>query len=76
MSTQNLQQKNGTLMTVNQKVFIYENPIKFLTSSLESIYCHYSDAYIFVTGNIAIEGANINKKLAFKNWAPFRKCRT
>ena len=54
-------------MTVNQKVFIYENPIKFLTSSLESIYCHYSDAYIFVTGNIAIEGANINKKLAFKN---------
>ena len=29
-----------------------ENPIKFLTNSLESCICDYSDAYILVTGNI------------------------
>ena len=29
-----------------------------------------------VTGNIAVEGGNNNTKNAFKNCAPFRKCRT
>ena len=29
-----------------------KNPINFLTSSLESNLCDYSDAYILVTGNI------------------------
>ena len=29
-----------------------EDPIKFLTKSLESSLCDYSDAYILVTGNI------------------------
>ena len=28
-----------------------ENPIKFLTSSLESSLCDFSDRYILVTGN-------------------------
>ena len=54
----------------------YENLIKFLTSSLESSLCDYSDAYILVEGNIAVVGANNNTKIAFKNCAPFRKCRT
>ena len=31
-----------------------ENPIKFITSSLESSLWDYSDAYILVTGNIAV----------------------
>ena len=53
-----------------------ENPVKFLTSSLESSLCDYSDAYVLVTGNIAVVGANNNTKVAFKNCAPFRKCRT
>ena len=53
-----------------------ENPIKFLTSSLKSSLCDYSDAYILVTGNITVAGANDNTKVAFKNCAPFRKCRT
>ena len=35
-----------------------ENPIKFLTSSLESSHCDYSDAFVLVTGNIAVEGTN------------------
>ena len=30
--------------------YSHENPIKFLTSSLESNLCDYSDAYILVTG--------------------------
>ena len=54
--------------------YSHENPIKFLTVSIESSLCDYSDAYVLVTGNIV--GANNNTKVAFKNWGPFRKCRT
>ena len=32
--------------------YSHENPIKFLTDSLESSICDYSDAYVLVTGNI------------------------
>ena len=56
--------------------YSHENPIKFLTSSLESSLCDYSDAYILVTGSIIVAGGNANTKAAFKNCAPFRKCRT
>ena len=55
-------------------VYSHENPIKFLTSSLESILCDYSDAYVLVTGNITVVGAS-NTKVAFKNCSPFRECR-
>ena len=54
----------------------YKNEIKFLTSSLESNLCDYSDAYILVTGNINVTGGDANTKVAFKNCVPFRKCRT
>ena len=57
-------------------VYSHHDPIKFLTKSVESSLCDYSDAYILVTGNIAGTGANDNTKFAFKNCAPFRKCRT
>ena len=57
-------------------VYSHENEIKFLTSSLESSLCDYSDAYILVTGNITVTDVNANTKVAFKNCAPFRKCRT
>ena len=50
--------------------------IKFLTNSLESSLCDYSDAYILVTGNITVAGGNANTKVAFKNCAPFNECRT
>ena len=53
-----------------------ENEIKFLGSSLESNLCDYSDAYILVTRNINVTGGDANTKVAFKNCAPFRKCRT
>ena len=47
-----MQQKNGTLLTVNQEAA--NDPIKLLTKSVESSLCDYSDAYILVTGNITV----------------------
>ena len=55
--------------------YSHENPIKFLTSSLESNLCDYSDAYILVTGNITAT-PNAATQVIFKNCAPFEKCRT
>ena len=34
--------------------YSHHNPIKFLTKSIESSLCDYSDAYISVTGNITV----------------------
>ena len=56
--------------------YSHENAIKFLTSSLESSLCDYSDAYILVTGNNTVTSGNNNTKVAFKNCTPFEKCRT
>ena len=56
--------------------YSHQNPIRFLTNSLESSLCDYSDAYILVTGNITVTGGDDNTKVAFKNCAPFNKCRT
>ena len=43
---------------------------------LRSDLCDYSDAYIVVKGRIGVRGTNdanrTNKKLTFKNNAPFR----
>ena len=36
----------------SKRSYSHKNPIKFLTSSLESSLCDYSDAYFFVTRNI------------------------
>ena len=66
--------------------YSHENPIKFLTSSLESSLCDYSDAYILVTGNITVKRRNAADtadialgaitQVAFKNCVPFEKCST
>ena len=50
--------------------------IKFLTRSIESSICDYSDAYILVTGNITATPNNAATQVVFKNCAPFGKCRT
>ena len=50
--------------------------IKFLTRSIESSLCDYSDAYILVTGNITGTTNNAATQVVFKNCAPFEKCRT
>ena len=69
----------------------HRNPIKFLTKSIESSLCDYSDAYILVTGNIAVTrtiaaaGNNLVQRnqpftaaalVTFKNCAQFKDCRT
>ena len=56
--------------------YSHHNPIKFLTKSIESSLCDYSDAYVLVTGNITVTGGDANTKVAFKNCAPFKDCRT
>ena len=51
--------------------------IRFKTSMLRSDLCDYSDAYIVVKGTITIvrpNGAKGNKKVIFKNNAPFINC--
>ena len=53
-----------------------DDPINFLTKSLESSLCDYSDAYILVTGNITATPNNAATQVVFKNCAPFEKCRT
>ena len=54
--------------------------IKFKTWMLRSSLCDYSDAYILVSETITITGAGarrldeINKRVMFKNCAPFTDC--
>ena len=51
--------------------------IRFKTSMLRSDLCDYSDAYVLVKGKITVANPNNNaydKKLAFKNNAPFISC--
>ena len=56
--------------------------IKFKRSMLRSSLCDYSDAYILVKGNITVNNTadagvaanNTNKKIIFKNCAPFTNC--
>ena len=56
--------------------------IKFTTTMLKSSLCDYSDAYILVKGTIIVNNTsaqgvaanNSNKKVIFKNCAPFTNC--
>ena len=56
--------------------------IKFKTTMLKPSLCDYSDAYIFVKGTFAVNNTaatdadanNTNKKVKFKNCAPFTNC--
>ena len=61
-----------------------DSQIKFKTSLLKLSLCDYSDAYVLVSGTIAIDGAGAddaakrfherNKGVIFKNCAPFTDC--
>ena len=77
MKTQNLQQKKWCVIDSDSKGnYAPNDKIKFLTKSIQSSLCDYSDAYVLVTGNITVTGGNANAKVAFKNCAPFIECRT
>ena len=60
-------------------IYNVNSQIKFKTTMLKSSLCDYNDAYILVKGtitvnNTAAQGAaanNTNKKVIFKNYAPF-----
>ena len=61
----------------------YDNSnIRFKTSMVRSILCHYSNAYILVKGTITVLNAatagaavnNTNTKVIFKNCAQFTDC--
>ena len=59
-----------------------DNQIRFKTSMLRSSLCDYSDAYILakeiiavaITATAASAANNVNKKVIFKNSAPFTNC--
>ena len=63
-------------------VYSPNNQNRFKTEMLRSSLCYYSDAYILVKGNILINNTadagaatnNANKKVIFKNCAPFISC--
>ena len=48
--------------------------VKFKTLMLRSSLCDCSDAYILVKGNTTAAANNTNKKVIFKNCAPFTNC--
>ena len=69
--------KNWCIIEYESKgIYSHHNPITFLTKPIESSLCDYSDVHILVTGNINVTGGDNNTKVAFKNCAPFRDCRT
>ena len=41
---------------------------------MKSSLCHYSDAYILVTGDLTATNGDSDTNVAFKNCAPFIKC--
>ena len=56
MKIQNLQQKKWYIIgSESNGNYSKHEQINFLTRSIESSLCDYSDAYILVTGNIAVK---------------------
>ena len=53
-----------------------DSTIKFETKVIKPFLCDYSDAYIFVAGDIKVTGINENNNVVLKNCAPFKRCAT
>ena len=77
--------RTRNLVEINDEsrgVYNANSQIKFKTTMLKSSLCDYSDAYILVNGTISVNNTaaagaganNINKKVIFKNCAPFTNC--
>ena len=66
----------------SRRTYNVNSQIKFKTAMLKSSLCDYSDAYILVKGTITVNNTavadadanNTNKKVIFKNCAPFTNC--
>ena len=69
----------GQINGESRGTYNVNSQIKFKTTMLKSSLCDYSDAYILVKGTIAVNNIaaavnNANKKVIFKNCAPFTNC--
>ena len=84
-SNQPFKFRTRNLVEINDEsrgAYNVNSQIKFKTTMLKSSLCDYSDAYILVKGTISVnntaaQGAaanNTNKKVIFKNCAPFTNC--
>ena len=51
-----------------------DSTIKFNTEVIKPNLCDYSDAYILVTGDIAVANENNDTLVCFKNCSPFARC--
>ena len=66
----------------SRELYNCNSQIKFKTTMLKASLCDYSDAYILVKGTITVNNtsaagaaaSNTNKKVIFKNCAPFTNC--
>ena len=78
----NLEQINWVEINYeSRRTYPVPGQIKFKTTMLKSSQCDYSNAYILVKGNIRVNNIgtaaalnNGNKKVTFKNCAPFTDC--
>ena len=75
--------KNGVeINDESRETYNVNSQITFKTTMLKSSLCDYSDAYILVKGTITVNNTaaadadanNTNKKVTFKNCAPFTNC--
>ena len=85
VSNQPSKLKTKNLLEVNDEsrgVYNANSHMKLKTRMLKSSLCDYSDAYILVKGKITVndtsdasaDANNTNKKVIFKNCAPFTSC--
>ena len=77
--------RTGNWVEINdesRETYNVNSQVKFKTIMLKSSLCDYSDAYILVKGTISVNNTaaagaavnNTNKKVIFKNCAPFTNC--
>ena len=67
--------ENNTNYDVNKDTGA-DNPdtIKYDTRVLKANLCDYAEVYILIDGTIRAAAADVNTRLALKNYAPFTKC--
>ena len=56
-----------TIVSMEKKMKMTQSTITFDTKVIKPNLCNYSDAYVLVTGDIAVVNGNQNTSIAFKN---------
>ena len=65
-------QNNGQYSKENEN----DSSLKFETKVIKPNLCDYSDAYIFVEGNIKFANFGADTNVSYKDFAPFTRCVT